>query len=43
MEWLISHQNTISHLLGDSYPLDDWRNAFDEAYKGESKKIFIHI
>ena len=43
MEWLISHQNTISHLLGDSYPLDDWRNAFDEANKGESKKIFIHI
>lgn len=43
MEWLISHQNTISHLLGDSYPLDDWRNAFDEAYKSESKKIFIHI
>lgn len=43
MEWLISHQNTISHLLGDSYPLDDWKNAFDEAYKGESKKIFIHI
>ena len=43
MEWLISHQNTISHLLGDSYPLDDCRNAFDEAYKGESKKIFIHI
>lgn len=43
MEWLISHQNTISHLLGDSYPLNDWRNAFDEAYKGESKKIFIHI
>ena len=43
MEWLISHQNTISHLLGDSYPLDNWRNAFDEAYKGESIKIFIHI
>lgn len=43
MKWLISHQNTISHLLGDSYPLDNWRNAFDEAYKGESKKIFIHI
>lgn len=43
MSWLTQNQHVVEHLLGHSYPLEQWRAAFDEAYKGESKKIFIHI
>lgn len=43
MAWLTQNKNVVAHLLGHSYPFEEWRAAFDEAYKGESKKIFIHL
>lgn len=43
MKWLENNYQEIEHLLGDSYFINDWENAFKIAEIEESKKIFIHF
>ena len=43
MTWLEKNYQLIEHLLGNSYHINDWENAFKEATSAESKKIFIHF
>lgn len=43
MSWLENNQHLVTDLLGDSYHINDWEMAFDQATSGESKKIFIHF
>lgn len=43
MQWLEINSSKVEHLLGDSYPIEQWESAFERANKGESTKIFIHF
>jgi hypothetical protein len=43
MKWLVKNKLIINHLLGNSYPVKEWKLAFKEAYKGEGNKIFTHF
>lgn len=41
--WMENNFQYLDDLLGSIYPIDDWKNAFDEAYTSETKKIFIEV
>lgn len=41
MSWLEVNYKKIEHLLGSSYNINKWEEAFKEASSTESKKIFI--
>lgn len=41
MNWLEKNQSLINPLLGESFPLVSWEDAFEKANSGEQKKIFI--
>lgn len=43
MQWLIKNQENVQHLLGQSYSIDNWEEAFKKANSAESQKIFIHF
>lgn len=43
MQWLEENAHLVEHLLGESYYIDKWEEAFKVANTGESKKIFIHF
>lgn len=43
MQWLIKNQQSVQHLLGKSYSIDKWEEAFKVANSAESQKIFIHF
>lgn len=43
MKWLENNYTKVEHLLGSSYHIDQWEEAFKEANSAESKKIFIHF
>jgi threonine dehydrogenase-like Zn-dependent dehydrogenase len=43
MNWLKNNSSLIMHLLGNSYHIDQWQLAFNEATVSESNKIFIHF
>jgi len=43
MQWLRTHQDLLEPLLGESYPLQDWEQAFTAAGAGDTKKIFITV
>ena len=42
-KWLLKNHQKITHLLGDSYPLEKWQEAFKMSEKNETKKIFIEF
>lgn len=39
--WLYEHQQIITPLIGETFDVNDWQQAFDSASASESKKIFI--
>lgn len=41
--WLEENQHLVVDLLGESYHIDQWGKAFEQAVSGENKKIFIHF
>lgn len=41
MDWLSEHHELIAPLLGGTYTLNNWHQAFEKAQKGEDRKIFI--
>ena len=41
--WIQKHSDLISPLLGETYDIEDWATAFEEAGKADSKKIFIRM
>ena len=43
MKWLRTHQELLEPLLGASYPLEQWEQAFEAAGAGDAKKIFITV
>ena len=43
MAWLAKHQDLVRPLLGDTYALADWHQAFEAAQAGDAKKIFISL
>lgn len=43
MEWLRTHQDLLEPLLGETYPLAHWQEAFTAARAGDAKKIFIEV
>lgn len=43
LQWLMTHQQKVTHLLGESYPIVEWEDAFRVANQSETKKIFIHF
>lgn len=43
MAWLEEKHEIVHSLLGNSYDISQWQDAFDEAQRGEAKKIFIHF
>lgn len=43
MRWLENNHQKIEHLLGSSYHIEEWKEAFKEANSAESKKIFINF
>jgi L-iditol 2-dehydrogenase len=43
MRWLTVNQEKVQHLLGKSYPIQKWEEAFAEARRAEGKKTFIHF
>ena len=43
MRWLENNHNDIAYLLGNTYHIDDFQEAFNEANSTESKKIFIKV
>lgn len=43
MQWLIKNQKSVQHLLGQSYSIDNWEEAFKVSNSAESQKIFIHF
>lgn len=43
LDWMENNHQHLTDLLGNSYNLDNWQNAFDEAYNNENKKIFISV
>lgn len=43
MSWLSGNHQLISELLGPSFALKDWEQAFNLAYAGETGKVFIEI
>jgi L-iditol 2-dehydrogenase len=43
MRWLKGHPDLVAPLLGDTYPLRDWQQAFAAAEAGDAKKIFIAL
>jgi len=43
MRWLEKHSVLIEGLLGEQYPLAQWRDAFEAAKRSEGKKIFIQV
>lgn len=43
LTWLERNKRYIEPLLGNSYHVDNWKQAFAEASGSESKKTFIHF
>lgn len=43
MGWLEKNHHLIEPLFGETFPMNDWKIAFDKAESGENKKIFIKI
>ena len=43
LEWMESNYENLKDLLGNSYSLSNWSDAFKEARLSETKKIFIEI
>lgn len=43
MQWLVQKGDCIDNLLGESYAIDAWEDAFMAAKNSEKKKIFIHL
>lgn len=43
MTWLERNSQLIQPLLGNSYPIEQWEEAFAEAQSGEANKTFIHF
>lgn len=43
MGWLRTHHSLLEPLMGDTYALDEWEQAFDAAAYADAKKIFIAL
>lgn len=43
MAWLRQHSKQVEPLLGESYPIRRWQEAFNAARSGESLKTFIRM
>lgn len=43
LQWLARNTERIAHLLGDTYPLDRFQEAFASARGSESRKTFISL
>jgi threonine dehydrogenase-like Zn-dependent dehydrogenase len=43
LPWLLLHKDKIKPLLGPIYPLNDWKEAFQEAFTNERTKVIIEV
>jgi len=43
LQWLAVNTDRIAHLLGDTYPIDRFQEAFAAARGSEDKKTFISL
>jgi L-iditol 2-dehydrogenase len=43
MAWLKANPDIVEDLLGDTYPLERWAEAFTAAETGEGRKVFVDV